>query len=80
MWRAIQAYDDLPSPSGYFPHQMISGRDRIELGLPWATRGKATDCEDFMANAEKTAAKVTEELTKEHGKRRHYQEKAPVAK
>ena len=38
------------------------------------------DCEEFMANAEEMAAKVTGALTKEHEKCRQYQEKAPVAK
>ena len=38
------------------------------------------DCENFMANEEALAAKVTETLMKERAKRRHYQEKAPVAK
>ena len=80
MWRAIQAYHDLPTPSGCSPHQILFGRDRIEQGLPWATLEEAVDCEEFMANAEEMAAKVTEALTKEHEKRRQYQEKAPVTK
>ena len=42
--------------------------------------GKALDCEGFMANAEEMAAKVSEAVTKAHWKRRHYQEKASVAK
>ena len=39
--------------------------------MQWATPGKALDCEEFRANAEEMAAKVTEALTKEHEKRRH---------
>ena len=42
--------------------------------------GKALDCEEFIANAEEMAAKVTEAVTKEHEQHRHYQEKAPVTK
>ena len=80
MSRAIQAYHNLPTPSGYSPHQILFGRDRIEQGLHWATPGKALDCGEFMANAEEMAVKVTEALTKEHRKRPHYQEKGPVAK
>ena len=80
MWRGIRAYHNLPTPSGYSPHQIKFGRGRFEQGLPWATSGKALDCEEFMANAEAMAAKVTEALTKEHEKHRHYQKKAPVAK
>ena len=80
MWRAIQAYHHLPTPSGYSPHQILFGRDLLEQGVQWATPGKALDSEEFMANVEEMAAKVTEALTKEHEKRRHYQEKAPVAK
>ena len=80
MWRAIQAYHDLLTPFRYSPHQIPFGRDRIEQGLPWATTAKALDCEQFMANAEEMAANLTEALTKEHKKRRHYQRKAPVAK
>ena len=80
MWHAIQAYHDLPTASWYSPHQIQFWRDRIEQGLPWATSGKALVCEDFLANAEETAAKVTQALTKEHEKRRHHQETGPVAK
>ena len=80
MWRAIQAYHDLPSPSGYSSRQIPFGRDQIGQGLPWATQGNAVDCEDFMANAEEMAAKVTGRLAKEQEKRPHYQEKGPVAK
>ena len=80
MCRAIQAYHDLPTPSGYSPHEILFGRDRIEQGLPWATPWKALDCEEFVANAEEVAAKVTEALTEEQDKRRHYQAKGPVAK
>ena len=80
MWRAIQAYHDLPTPSGYSRCQILFGRDRIEQGLSWATPGKALDCEEIMANAEQMAAKVTKALTKEHEKRCHHHEKAPVAK
>ena len=76
LWRSIQAYHDPPTPSEYSPNQILFGRDRIEQGLPWATPGKALDCEEFMANAED----VTEALTKEQEKRRHYQKKARVAK
>ena len=80
MWRATQAYHDLPTSSGYFPRQIPFGRDWFEQSLLWATIGKALDCEEFMANAEEMPAKVTGAHTKEHGKRGHYQEKGPVAK
>ena len=80
MWYVIQLYHDLPTPSGYFPHQILFGRDQIKQRLPWVTLGKAPDYEEFMASAEEMAAKVTEALTKEHEKRHHYQEKAPVTK
>ena len=80
MLHAIGAYHDLPTHSGYSPHQILFGMDRIEQGLPWATLGKALDCEELVANAEEMAATVTGALTKEHEKRRHYQERAPVTK
>ena len=80
MWRSIQAYHDLPSPSGYSPNQILFGRDRIEQGPPWATPGRALDCEGFMANAGEITANVIQALTKEQEKPRHYQKKARVAK
>ena len=80
MWHTIQAYHDLPTPSGYFPHQIPFGSDGIQQGLLWATPVKAHDCEEFMAYAEEMVAKVTEALTREHEKRRHYPKKATVAK
>ena len=48
-WRAIQAYQDLPSRSRYSSHQILFVRDRMEQGLLWATPGKAHRCEEFMA-------------------------------
>ena len=80
IWRAIQAYHDLPTPSGYTPHQILFRRDRITQDLLWANPAKARDCQEFMANAEEMAAEVTEALTKENQKCVQYQEKAPVAK
>ena len=80
IWRAIQAHHNLSTPSGYSPHQIIFGRVWMEQGLLWATPRRALDCEEFMANAEEMVAKFTEVLTKQHNQRRHYQEKAPVAK
>ena len=66
MWRAIEAYHDQQTPSGYSPHQILFGEDRVAQGLMLATLGKACDCAEFMANAEEMAAKVTEALTKAH--------------
>ena len=80
MWRAIQAYHDLPTPSGYSPHQILFGGNRIEQGLPWATPGKGLNCEEFMANAEEMAAKVPKALTSGREKRPHYQGKVLVTK
>ena len=48
-WRAIQAYQDLPSRSRYSSHQILFVRDRMEQGLLWATPGKAHGSEEFMA-------------------------------
>ena len=80
MPRAIQAYHDVPTPSGYFPSQIVFWRDCIERGLPWATPGRGLDCKVFMAKAEKIVVTLTEALTKEHKKRLHHLEKTPVAK
>ena len=74
MWRAIRAYHNVPGPSGYSPHHILFWRDRTEQGLPWVTPGKALDSEEFLANAEGMAAKITEALTKDHDKRCHHEE------
>ena len=39
MWRAIQAYHDLPTLSRYSRHQILFGSDQIKQGLPWVNYG-----------------------------------------
>ena len=52
MWRAIQAYHDLPTPSGLSPHQILFTRDRLSRSLPWYTTGLAKDDVEAFKEAE----------------------------
>ena len=38
MWRPIQAYHNLRTPSGYSHHEVFFGRDSTEQGLPCQPR------------------------------------------
>ena len=41
MWRAIQAYNDLPGPYVLSPHEILLTRDGLIRSLPWYTGGLA---------------------------------------
>ena len=51
MWRAIQAYHNLPTPSGLSPHQILFTRDRLSRSLPWYTNGLAKDAVEAFKEA-----------------------------
>ena len=74
MWRAIQAYHNLPIPSGLPPHQILFTRDRLSRSLPWYTNSLAEDAVEAFKEAEDTAKLVKDALEKEHAKR---QDKTP---
>ena len=70
LWRVLQAYHDLPGPTGLSPHRILFLRDRVSRSLPWLNHGKvARDADSMMAEADDTAAKVCKALQDEHDKR-----------
>ena len=73
LWRVLQAYHDLPGPTGLSPHRILFLRDRVSRTLPWLNHGKvARDANAMMAEADDTAAKVCKALQDEHEKRAKY--------
>ena len=73
LWKVLQAYHDLPGPTGLSPHRILFLRDRVSRTLPWLTHGKvAPDSGIMMAEADDTAAKVCKALQDEHEKRAKY--------
>ena len=81
LWRVLQAYHDLPGPTGLSPHRILFLRDRVSRTLPWLNHGKvARDANAMMAEADDTAAKVCKALLDEHDKRAKYFKQGKVQK
>ena len=81
LWRVLQAYHDLPGPTGLSPHRILFLRDRVSRTLPWLNHGKvARDANAMMAEADDTAAKVCKALQDEHHKRAKYFKQGKVQK
>ena len=81
LWRVLQAYHDLPGPTGLSPHRILFLRDRVSRTLPWLNHGKvARDAHAMMAEADDTAAKVCKALQDEHDKRAKYFKQGKVQK
>ena len=81
LWRVLQAYHDLPGPTGLSPHRILFLRDRVSRTLPWMNHGKvARDANAMMAQADDTAAKVCKALQDEHDKRAKYFKQGKVQK
>ena len=81
LWRVLQAYHDLPGPTGLSPHRILFLRDRVSRTLPWLNHGKvARDANAMMAEADDTAAKVCKALQDEHEKRAKYFKQGKVPK
>ena len=81
LWRVLQAYHDLPGPTGLSPHRILFLRDRVSRTLPWMNHGKvARDTNAMMAEADDTAAKVYKALQDEHDKRAKYFKQGKVQK
>ena len=73
LWRVLQAYHDLPGPTGLSPYRILFLRDRVSRTLRWLNYGKvARDANAMMAEADDTAAKVCKALQDEHDKRAKY--------
>ena len=81
LWRVLQAYHDLPGPTGLSPHRILFLRDRVSRTLPWLNHGKvARDANAMMAETDDTAAKVCKALQDEHVKRAKYFKQGKVQK
>ena len=81
LWRVLQAYHDLPGPTGLSPHRILFLRDRVSRTLPWLNHGKvAREANAMMAEADDTAAKVCKALQDEHDKRAKYFKQGKVQK
>ena len=81
LWRVLQAYHDLPGPTGLSPHCILFLRDRVSRTLPWLNHGKvARDANVMSAEADDTAAKVCKALQDEHDKRAKYFKPGKVQK
>ena len=81
LWRVLQAYHDLPGPTGLSPHRILFLRDRVSRTLPWMNLGKvARDANAMMSEADDTAAKVCKALQDEHDKRAKYFKQGKVQK
>ena len=81
LWRVLQAYHDLPGPTGLSPHRILFLRDRVSRTLPWMNHGKvARDANAMMSEADDTAAKVCKALQDEHEKRAKYFKQGKVQK
>ena len=79
--RVLQAWPDLPGPTGLSPHRILFLRDRVSRTLPWLNHGKvARDANAMMAEADDTAAKVCKALQDEHEKRAKYFRQGKVQK
>ena len=81
LWRVLQAYHDLPGPTGLSPHRFLFLRDRVSRTLPWLNHGKvARDASAMVAEADDTAARVCKALQDGHGKRAKYFKQGKVQK
>ena len=81
LWKVLQAYHDLPGPTGLSPHRILFLRDRVSRTLPWLNHGKvARDANAMMAEADDTAAKVCKALQDDHEKRAKYFKQGKVQK
>ena len=81
LWGVLQAYHDLPGPTGLSPHRILFLLDRVSRTLPWLNHGEvARDANAMMAEADDTAAKVCKALQDEHDKRAKYFKQGKVQK
>ena len=81
LWRVLQAYHDLPGPTGLLPHCILFLWDGVSRTPPWLNHGKvARDANAMMAEADDTAAKVCKALQDEHDKRAQYFKQGKVRK
>ena len=73
LWRVLEAFHELPGPTGLSPHRILFVRDPVSRTLPWMNHGKvASDAEAMMSESDATAAKVCKSLHDEHEQRAKY--------
>ena len=73
LWRVLQAYHNLPRPSGLSPHPILFLRDRVSRTLPWMNHGNVPrEANAMMSEADNTAKKVCDAMVAEHAKRAEY--------
>ena len=81
LWRVLQAYHDLPGPTGLSPHLILFLRDRVSRTLPWLNHGKvAGDANAMMAEADDTGTPVCKALQDKHDNRAKYFKQGTVQK
>ena len=81
LWRVLQAFHDLPGPTGLSPHRILFLRDRVSRTLPWMNHGKvARDADAMMSEADATAGKGCKSLHGEHERRAKYFKEGKIDK
>ena len=81
LWWVLQAFHDLPGPTGLSPHRILFLRDRVSRTLPWMNHGKsARDADAMMSEAHARAAKVCKSLHDEHERRANYFKEGKIYK
>ena len=81
LWRVLQAFHDLPGPTGLCPHRILFLRDRVSPTLPWMNHGKvARDADAMMSEADATAAKVCKSFPDEHERKAKYFKQGEIHK
>ena len=81
LWRVLQAYHDLPRPSGLSPHRILFLRDRVSRTLPGMNHGNVgKEANAIMSEAHDTAKKVCDALVAEHAERAEYVQSGEVHK
>ena len=81
--RALQAYHELPGPTGVSFHVAVFGRDSTSTQLPWHQRGMALDADEFVAKQKELHCPISHSLRREHtasDDSRDYTEPGPVYK
>ena len=73
LWRVLQAYHNLPGPSGLSPLRILFLRDRVSRTLPWMNHGNvAKEATAMMSKADDAAEKVCDAMVAQHRKRAEY--------
>ena len=73
LWRVLQAYHNLPGPSGLSPHRILFLRDRVSRTVPLMNHGNvAKEATSMMSKADDAAEKVCDAMVAHHAKRVEY--------